>query len=853
MTIEDRRVLAPGHYVPVWWSNTPITPARPSQISQGDEQTLLQKPTAERRINVGADDSKDSSTASTAGSVDGYSGSFAVWDWMITGASAAEEPDPLQNGRGNCTHTEGCVPDEDRGDYEVDVIDLMQRVNNAIAPTTMTVRLIGMHRLTGLVEVDPERTLAEQLQEVWPFQYTTYDQDSTIYWVSDPLTHATRGPEQVYILQMRDDHFEQVHEDDVLTLLSIRYQNPNSNSDGKLRVRVVWAPARTTRASLLQWLRLHWFCARGTVLCHVFVNSELWGEIDTTVRSLQSGDHCRIQIRSAAEDLCDMEHSERIARRQRLIMSSDDEGDLLDPATEDDDATSAPRSRDSRPARSRSRSRGDHLALLQVRAIMIVGSEQRRVHDSCQESIGTITGYRNGTEDLNATICGWHYTSRHVVEEMITGFCRLETESEEPHYSMIFVDPFEKLSPPGNGTQSAIDLNSIDDWLWENGTVVAVDYQVSDGPLDARSAPSPSVEDSTNGHTVAQPEEPDMRLPVDQTLWQTYVQLIHGEAAFDVDIPSLDWQQVTEDLLPQWLEPQKAPHEEFHIYTDGSAGCYHEGNSAISKAHWAFAVWTTFKGKCSLMHHARGHVPIDREDCYWHGTDKATSLEAERAALIAATVWANRVLVPYRMPINFCFDNVAAGFGSSGQWHIQRCHSDAVLLRCMMQTMEERSGKQPIYIHVKAHSGDPYNEFVDTLAYDALHRGVQRPPLDFDVRYVLHAENPLCAHWPLLARTTSHTTTMPMCRQGHLGWSYPKTKPDPQVVWKDLARVEDCSTSNAHLQLRCVTYNVRTLKEDGNPDGEQVTLPEQHSPMHAKPKNGPTPNSFTIRGAALSS
>ena len=666
MSEEDRRVLAPGHYVPVWWRNTPITPARPSQTTQGDEQSLFQYTVVASRRNTEDKDLADLHSESFVASVDSYSASLAVTDWMITVALTAEDPNLLRNDRGNCLLLEQSkLAGGDSACDDDDETIFMQRTS-ATTTARRSIRLIGLHRLTGLVAVDPDRTLEEQLQEVWPFQFTAYDQVNQIFRVPEPLTYATSGSEQVYILQLQDDHFEQVHDDDVLTLLSIRYTNPNSISDNKLRVRVVWAPTRTTRAALLQWLRLHWYCDRATVLCHIFVNSELWGEGDMTVRYLQPGDHCRIQIISAAEDLCDIEHSERLARRQRLIMSSDDEGGALDQAHEDDAATSASGSRASRQMRSRSRSRGDGLALLQVHA--------NKVGTTQWENNGMITGYRNGTEDPKVL------APRHGVEEMITGFSRLQTDSEEPHHNRVFIDRFQRLSPPGNGVQSCSDLNSIDDWLWEGGIAVAVDYQVPDDPLDARSAPSPPVEDSGNGHIEVQSEESDMRLPVDQTLWLTYVQLIDGDAAFDVEIPSLEWQPSTAALLPQWKQPQLAPHEEFFIYTDGSAGCYHEGTTVIPKAHWAFAVWTTFKGKRSLMHHARGHVSTDRQDGHWHGADKATSLEAERAALIAATIWANRVLVAYRMPISFCFDNVAAGFGSSGQWHIQRCQSDAVLL-----------------------------------------------------------------------------------------------------------------------------------------------------------------------------
>lgn len=49
------------------------------------------------------------------------------------------------------------------------------------------------------------------------------------------------------------------------------------------------------------------------------------------------------------------------------------------------------------------------------------------------------------------------------------------------------------------------------------------------------------------------------------------------------------------------------------------------------------AVWATSRDQLYLMHHARGHVVTDIDDGHWHGTDRATSLEGERAALIAST------------------------------------------------------------------------------------------------------------------------------------------------------------------------------------------------------------------------
>ena len=118
----------------------------------------------------------------------------------------------------------------------------------------------------------------------------------------------------------------------------------------------------------MQWLRLHWICRRGTALCHA--NGETWGEMDTTVRQFHSGDHCRVQIRSAREDWCDLEHIEALARQQRIILSSP-EGQDEEEDPQEDDVPSRSQSTETARSRSRERQRGLHLlqtALVRLRA-----------------------------------------------------------------------------------------------------------------------------------------------------------------------------------------------------------------------------------------------------------------------------------------------------------------------------------------------------------------------------------------------------------------------------------------------------------------------------------------------------
>ena len=75
--------------------------------------------------------------------------------------------------------------DDDPSLLDIDQASFMQSQAAHTLGGRANVRLIGLHGLTGLVNVDPERTLTEQLGEVWPFQETSCDQVSTIHRVID--------------------------------------------------------------------------------------------------------------------------------------------------------------------------------------------------------------------------------------------------------------------------------------------------------------------------------------------------------------------------------------------------------------------------------------------------------------------------------------------------------------------------------------------------------------------------------------------------------------------------------------------------------------------------------------------
>ena len=404
---------------------------------------------------------------------------------------------------------------------------------------------------------------------------------------------------------------------------------------------------------------------------------------------------------------------------------------------------------------------------------------------------------RNLTSQLETITSDGSYTEDNVGLRSATGL-------EEPPRQCPHINRFCRLPPPGNGPEDGIDLDKIDDCIRLDGQYEVVDYDQDH-----------IRQDDT--------EHPDATLPVDTPLWASFRHVVEDEPEWDTNLPDIEWHQSTQEHIHTWTQTLRFAFEEFQIYTDGSAGSQQHGPMTTQRASWAFAVWATMHTGQTLLHQSRGHVVDTEEDPHWHGAAKATSIEGERAALIAAALWANRALAAYRLPITFHFDNTAAGFGASGQWRVQRTHQDAVLLRCLMQTLAERNGQQPGYRHVLAHTGDPHNEFVDTLAYDALKKEVERAPIDFDVHEVLTVNQQLCAHWPLLARLVNGDRNVPNLTQGQLQWAYQTSIPNAEIVWQDFTTPQATITSDVVLQLRCITYNARTLKDNGEQAGIGVT------------------------------
>ena len=155
--------------------------------------------------------------------------------------------------------------------------------------------------------------------------------------------------------------------------------------------------------------------------------------------------------------------------------------------------------------------------------------------------------------------------------------------------------------------------------------------------------------------------------------------------------------------------------EKLWIYTDGSY------NRQQGLSSFAVAIFGTDSSEAP---HAFGGwfgglVEIDPEKGNYTGAHGHASIEAEASALIWAHAWL--LQSGFMGEVHICFDSMMAGYGASGDWQSSTSCTQISRLREIAQLYGQvRVGSKVVFEHVKAHSGQPANELVDSLAKTCL-------------------------------------------------------------------------------------------------------------------------------------
>ena len=760
------------------------------------------------------------------------------------------------------TVSEGAQTEEEENE---DVV-LMQS-DSVLTTRRIPVLLVGLHRTSARVDVDPNEDIIDQVEALWPFAPRTTDELHGLHMVTAPPTTGEdpNAPQaQMYIVEYTDDYFEQVHPDDKLLMVTIAFRGPDAWTH-RLQ-KVTWGPARSSRTHILIFLRVFWFCQKPTVICWVYLNGVSWNH--DTMENLQNGDHVKLDIRSDREQWTDVQYSESIERQRRVCLSSESE-DEQRPEVEDLSVRSRERSRSTirnyesddsnlvqtyafasrhRPVQGSANephwgrshvfdrwctqlsvvNAGTGLAVISGRAneqmpngwetiyayfiaiatnefvvvflaavmsmIMIIKNDLCKCRRKRLNKVGRVRH-----QQVIRRRCGHKPLVSLMLYLVIAQHCIVTTQSlqigmgddKQSTEAEFFRSNFRNLPPPGNGPPHVLRLAPL--------------LEQDDGRVDV--ACDQTTETSNRPIT-------ELAIDVPEKLINSVTELMHGQLR-SMATSEIDYQKLHDSTKAAWIDwGPKAEITEgvtaIHIYTDGSAGLHYEDYAYSQQAAWGFGVWLQVHDSYALLAADSGHVTLDAEDPAWAGAVWGSAAEGERAALISAAVYAIRLRVT--CPIHFWFDSITAGFGASGRWAHNPQHRDAVLARCVFQVLEACGAGKVNYHHVKAHQGDPYNELVNTLAYEALVHHKQRTVLDFEVRELIQGAKPLCAHWVTIYLASLGLAQFPSLDFDRLTWNRQQTRPHSEIVWQDFRQTEDVPEDLRSQSITIVSFNVRTLQ-----------------------------------------
>ena len=260
------------------------------------------------------------------------------------------------------------------------------------------------------------------------------------------------------------------------------------------------------------------------------------------------------------------------------------------------------------------------------------------------------------------------------------------------------------------------------------------------------------------------------------------------------------------DKMPDWESHHEYPIG-FHFFTDGTA-CRTDGK---------------WRGASAVVLIVSTHFGDRFGGFRCHSDDaETTAPRAELAAMVSAVLWASELLQAYThwypFPgVSFNYDSLFAGNCANGTW-ATTCHEDlARPLRALIHWMLQRHGHIFAWNHIPAHTGHPWNEAADAIAWACHHSWIAGTPLkpvldiltfdqvDFKTiewLWLVEASLQNCKTVPRIVQDSFHVDLLaPFDHNPNVDLhSFIRNKDQPALCHQDLK-----------LTLRCVTANVLTL------------------------------------------
>ena len=184
--------------------------------------------------------------------------------------------------------------------------------------------------------------------------------------------------------------------------------------------------------------------------------------------------------------------------------------------------------------------------------------------------------------------------------------------------------------------------------------------------------------------------------------------------------------------------------ERIVIFTDGSSISHLRHQPPVMSDMqglpdtWAFLVlgecYVEGQLKLYLIGWQAQPVRYDPTSKFFLGTDRTGSDASEKEALFWAALW--RLSINWDIPTVFCSDSSVSCGQASGQLGTNDYQQPFILLRSLFQALEAcLPGPKLEVRHVKGHSNDPWNDFVDYAAKTEREKSFYLPrPLTFDIQ-----------------------------------------------------------------------------------------------------------------------
>ena len=253
------------------------------------------------------------------------------------------------------------------------------------------------------------------------------------------------------------------------------------------------------------------------------------------------------------------------------------------------------------------------------------------------------------------------------------------------------------------------------------------------------------------------------------------------------------------------------------LYVDGSA--YSAADDSVdSQAAFALVIVGEQSEGYSVVGYVSGEVITDPSWPSWMGATSENAMEAERCGLVLAILWSLQWDGIGDHEVLILFDNQAAGFGASGQWHIDPSSLLSLVTRDLAQSATEAYGHLLQFSHVKGHSNNPGNELADFIAKQTAIGKIQASANQLDHRALLNAikhDGPFC--WLSFAAALGKRDLPDVFR------SFPCCRALPNQLDEHVLSFAPCESHSqalAGIRLQLGSINVRSLFDDrGEQDG----------------------------------